>query len=148
MLENFLNKLAVNLHKYFKNTRIMAENLRSPNSFFFGPAQSGFTATYTYSLDEQSIHLAHILKLAKEQGVTRIEASQEAEEAWIKTIIDKARLTAEFQENCTPGYYNNEGKPNLEPQNNPYGGGPLEFFSMMDKWRKEGKLEGLELSGN
>ena len=36
MLENLLNKLAINLHKYFKNTRIMAENLRSPNSFFFG----------------------------------------------------------------------------------------------------------------
>ena len=36
ILENLLNKLAVNLHKYFKNTRIMAENLRSPNSFFFG----------------------------------------------------------------------------------------------------------------
>ena len=36
MFENLLNKLAINLHKYFKNTRIMAENLRSPNSFFFG----------------------------------------------------------------------------------------------------------------
>ena len=36
ILESLLNKLAVNLHEYFKNTRIMAENLRSPNSFFFG----------------------------------------------------------------------------------------------------------------
>ena len=36
ILESLLNKVAVNLHKYFKNTRIMAENLRSPNSFFFG----------------------------------------------------------------------------------------------------------------
>ena len=36
ILENLLNILAINLHKFFKNTRIMAENLRSPNSFFFG----------------------------------------------------------------------------------------------------------------
>ena len=36
ILENLLNILAINLHKYFKNTKIMAENLRSPNSFFFG----------------------------------------------------------------------------------------------------------------
>ena len=36
ILESLLNKVAVNLHEYFKNTRIMAENLRSPNSFFFG----------------------------------------------------------------------------------------------------------------
>ena len=39
-----------------------------PNSFFFGPAQGGFTANYTHSLDEQSIHLAYILKSAKEKG--------------------------------------------------------------------------------
>ncbi len=117
-----------------------------PNSFFFGPAQSGFTATYTYSLDEQSIHLAHILKTAKDKGATRIEASQEAEDKWIKTIIDKARLTADFQENCTPGYYNNEGKINQTPQNNTYGGGPIEFFKIMENWRSKGTLEGLELS--
>ena len=36
ILEKLLNILAINLHKFFKNTRIMAENLRSPNSFFFG----------------------------------------------------------------------------------------------------------------
>ena len=117
-----------------------------PNCFFFGPAQSGFTATYTYSLDEQSIHLAHILEEAKKRGATRIEASKEAEEDWIKTIIEKARLTASFQENCTPGYYNNEGKINQTPQNNTYGGGPIEFFSLMRKWRSKGKLEGLELN--
>ena len=117
-----------------------------PNCFFFGPAQSGFTATYTYSLDEQSIHLAYILEEVKKRGATRVEASKEAEEDWIKTIIEKARLTASFQENCTPGYYNNEGKINQTPQNNTYGGGPIEFFSLMKKWRSKGKLEGLELN--
>ena len=117
-----------------------------PNSFFFGPAQSGFTATYTYSLDEQSIHLAYILEKAMDKGATRIEATQEAEEKWIQTIIEKARLTADFQENCTPGYYNNEGKINQTPQNNTYGGGPIEFFSLMEKWRSKDNLEGLEIN--
>ena len=117
-----------------------------PNAFFFGPAQSGFTATYTYSLDEQSIHLAYILEKLKDKGATRIEASQEAEEKWIETIIDKARITADFQENCTPGYYNNEGKINQTPQNNTYGGGPIEFFSLMKKWRSKENLEGLEIN--
>ena len=117
-----------------------------PNSFFFGPAQSGFTATYTYSLDEQSIHLAYILEKIIDKGATRVEASQEAEEQWIQTIIEKARLTADFQENCTPGYYNNEGKINQTPQNNTYGGGPIEFFSLMKKWRSKDSLEGLEIN--
>ena len=80
--------------------------------------------------------------------MTFVEASEHAEQDWVEKIIHKSRDMKEFRENCTPGYYNNEGKPDLQPQNNPYGGGPLEFFSMMRKWRKEGNLEGLEVSGN
>jgi len=117
-----------------------------PNCFFFGHAQSGFTASYTYSLDEQSIHMAYIIKEASKRGSTRIETSKEAEESWINTIIEKARLTASFQENCTPGYYNNEGKINQTPQNNTYGGGPIEFFSLLRKWRSKGDLRGLEFN--
>ena len=116
-----------------------------PNAFFFGPAQSGFTATYTYSLDEQSVHLAHIMQRIKQQGATRIEASAEAEQQWVQTIIDKARLTADFQQKCTPGYYNNEGQVNTKPQNNTYGGGPIEFFKLMEKWRAQPGLPGLEV---
>ena len=117
-----------------------------PNSFFFGPQQSGFTATYTYSLDEQSQHMSYILSAAADKGMSRIEASETAEKKWVETIIDKARLTADFQEKCTPGYYNNEGDVNTKPQNNTYGGGPIEFFEMMKKWREKGNLEGLELN--
>jgi len=117
-----------------------------PNAFFFGPSQSGFTATYTYSLDEQSIHLAHIISTAQEKGATRIEASEKAEKEWVDIIIEKSRLTADFQEKCTPGYYNNEGQVNVKPQNNMYGGGPIEFFKLMKKWRSKGNLEGLELN--
>ena len=117
-----------------------------PNCFFFGPAQSGFTATYTFSLDENSIHLGYIMSELAKRGVTRVEASQAAEDDWVQTIIRKARLTADFQKACTPGYYNNEGQVNAMPQNNTYGGGPLEFFELMKKWRNQGKLAGLELT--
>ena len=117
-----------------------------PNCFFFGHAQSGFTASYTYSLDEQSIHMAYIIKEVNKRGATRIETSKEAEDSWINTIIEKARITATFQENCTPGYYNNEGKINQTPQNNTYGGGPIEFFSLLKKWRSKGDLRGLEIT--
>ena len=116
-----------------------------PNCFFFGPAQSAFTATYTFSLDENSVHLAHIMTELKKRGATRVEASQAAEDAWVNTIIQKARLTEDFQKSCTPGYYNNEGYVNVNPQNNTYGGGPIEFFKLMKKWRAKGNLGGLEL---
>ena len=117
-----------------------------PNAFFFGPTQSAFTATYTYALDEQSIHLAHILKTAKARGATRIEANEAAEKKWVQTIIEKARQTEAFQEQCTPGYYNNEGHVNRLRQNTFYGGGPIEFFDLMKKWRSDAKLTGLDIS--
>lgn len=116
-----------------------------PNSFFFGPMQSGFTAAFTFALDENSIHAAYIIDQLKKRGVTRVEASAKAESGWVKTVIQKARLTEDFQKACTPGYYNNEGHVQFQPQNTFYGGGPIEFFALMDKWRRENKLKGLEL---
>ena len=116
-----------------------------PNSFFFGPMQSGFTAAFTYALDENSIHAAYIIDQLNKRGVTRVEASEKAEAGWVKTVIQKARLTEDFQKACTPGYYNNEGHVQFQPENTFYGGGPIEFFALMRKWRRKGKLKGLEL---
>ena len=80
--------------------------------------------------------------------MTLVEASKEGEANWVKTIIDNSRDMLSFQESCTPGYYNNEGKPMQAPQNNPYGGGALNFFKLMKKWRDKGDLQGLELNSN
>ena len=96
--------------------------------------------TKTFSLDK----ITPLLKSGHMHfGENKI---QEAENKWVQTIIDKARITADFQEKCTPGYYNNEGKINQKPQNGMYGGGPIEFFALMKKWRSKGNLEGLELT--
>jgi len=116
-----------------------------PNAFFFGPQQSGFTATYTFALDENAIQTAYILGELKKRGATRIDASEKAEKAWINTIKRVARQTEEFQKSCTPGYYNNEGHVEFESQNTFYGGGPIEFFNLMAKWRAAGDLKGLEI---
>ncbi len=116
-----------------------------PNSFFFGPIQSGFTATFTFALDENAIQTAYIIEQLKVRGLTRVEASNAAEKKWVETVVKKARLTEDFQKSCTPGYYNNEGHVQFKPQNTFYGGGPIEFFQIMKKWRAQGKLEGLEL---
>ena len=107
--------------------------------------QSGFTAAFTYALDENSIHAAYIIDQLNKRWVTRVEASEKAEAGWVKTVIQKARLTEDFQKACTPGYYNNEGHVQFQPQNTFYGGGPIEFFALMRKWRRKGTLKGLEL---
>ena len=59
----------------------------------------------------------------------------------------RAPRPGSFLEECTPGYYNNEGKPGERSgQNGFYGGGSVEFFQILRDWRAEGELAGLELA--
>ena len=65
----------------------------------------------------------------------------------MQEIISQARLSESFQASCTPGYYNNEGKPNPgSVQNASDGKGPNPFFKRMKACREEGGMQGLELS--
>jgi cation diffusion facilitator CzcD-associated flavoprotein CzcO len=117
-----------------------------PNCFIMGPQQTGFTVNYPHMLNEQSKHIAYIIKHAVDHDVLTIEVSEEAEKEWVDTIIRLAVLAQEFLENCTPGYYNNEGKPGERSgQNGFYGGGSVEFFRILQEWRAAGGLKGLEL---
>ena len=118
-----------------------------PNCFIFSPAQSGFTVNFPHLLDEQATHLAYILRTAVDRDVTVIEASRDAEEEWVRTIVDLSRLNLDFLESCTPGYYNNEGRPRERSARNAfYGAGPVAFFWLLAEWRREGSLRGLELT--
>jgi cyclohexanone monooxygenase len=118
-----------------------------PNCFIFSLIQSGFTANFPHMLDEQSKHLGYILSHAYANGVTRIEASQEAEDAWVQTIVSLAQLNEKFLEACTPGYYNNEGRPaERSLRNTSYGAGSVAFIKVLEAWRAEGTLPGLELT--
>ena len=118
-----------------------------PNCFILGNSQTGFTANYPHMLDEQCTHMAYIVDHARQHQHRRVEANPVAEAEWVETIIEKARLGVRFFEECTPGYYNNEGKPGERAgQNSQYGGGPIEFFKLLENWRADGNLEGLDLS--
>ncbi|CAI8185783.1 MAG: Neopentalenolactone D synthase [Alphaproteobacteria bacterium] len=117
-----------------------------PNAFFFGPSQAGFSANFTYALDEQSRHVAYIVSRLKQSGKKRSEASAKAETAWVAEIVDKARDAEAFQEACTPGYYNNEGQLTRRRQDQPYGEGPVAFFDMLANWRARNRLDGLDIA--
>jgi cyclohexanone monooxygenase len=115
-----------------------------PNCFLMQNAQAGFTANYPHLLNEQAKHVAYVVRQALDAGALRVEATPEAEQAWIEQCVQKARQTGDFLENCTPGYYNNEGRPGeRSAQDGFYGGGSPEFFRILEAWRAEGKLAGL-----
>ena len=117
-----------------------------PNVFILGGPQAGFTANYPHLLNEQSQHIAWLLNEVNARQARALEPSADGEAAWVATINKKAALRTKFLEECTPGYYNNEGKPaERSGQNGPYGGGSPEYFEILKNWREAGELEGLQL---
>ncbi len=118
-----------------------------PNMFIVSNAQSGFTANFPHMLNAQSQHMAYIIKHAADHQVRTLETTEDAEKDWIQTIISVAMIRQQFLEECTPGYYNNEGKPSVAAvRNGPYGAGSIAFIKLLEDWRAEGSLKGLELN--
>ena len=119
-----------------------------PNCFLMSTIQGGFTVNYPHMLDEVATHVAHIVghALAIEKEV--VETSAEAEAGWVKTILDKGvRGGIIGDQTCTPGYYNNEGKPREHfEQMVSYGDGPIPFFNLLAKWRDAGGFSGLNIT--
>jgi cyclohexanone monooxygenase len=117
-----------------------------PNVLLVSNSQSGFTANFPHMLDAQSKHIAYVIKQCGDRQVREIEPSKEAENAWVQTIMATAIMRQRFAEECTPGYYNNEGQPSpLAARNGPYGAGAIAFIKLIEEWRAEGGLKGLEL---
>ena len=118
-----------------------------PNCFIMMNSQSGFTANFPHMMNEQSRHLAYIVRESQARQAKTVEVSAEAEAAWVDTVVSAAILRQKFFEECTPGYYNNEGKPSeRSARNGPFGRGPIEFVRLLEEWRAEGNLQGLALA--
>jgi cyclohexanone monooxygenase len=117
-----------------------------PNCFMMSIAQSGFTVNFPYMINEQAKHIAYVVQRALDQNIRSVETSEEAEAEWAEAVIARSDRTAEFAEQCTPGYYNNEGKPGrIGRQNGFYFGGPMEFVEILEKCRADGEMKGLEI---
>ena len=118
-----------------------------PNCFIMSNAQAGFTASYPHLLNEQAKHIAYII-----QQAARARRAQRRGDAGGRAGVGRAVHRArradvgDFLENCTPGYYNNEGKPaERSAQDGFYGGGSVEFFRILEEWRAAGALAGLKV---
>ena len=115
-----------------------------PNLFIISNSQAGFTTNFPHAMDETSQHISYMLKQCEKEQLSSIEASKESEDKWVEEIIAVSRFASDFQESCTPGYYNNEGEPNPKSvQNGPYGKGSRPYFRITAAWREEGNMSGI-----
>ncbi|KAL5366690.1 hypothetical protein BJX96DRAFT_180960 [Aspergillus floccosus] len=128
---------------------------RFPNLFLCGPSQSSISGSFTYVLDELAKHCAYIVAEAERRADGKpcaIAATAEGSEPWGQQILMRA-LPLTAVAGCTPGYYNLEGgMARLPPEKQlalargaPWGSDIGEFTQVLDAWRAEGGLCGMEV---
>jgi cation diffusion facilitator CzcD-associated flavoprotein CzcO len=110
-----------------------------PNLFHLGPLQNASAVNFVHILQEQAGHIGAVVAEARERGARYVEPTAEAQDSWVATLRANARDNHAFLAECTPGYYNNEGKP--RSHGNSFGPGPVVFHDLLRRWRTEGGMD-------
>ncbi|MET0239053.1 MAG: FAD-dependent oxidoreductase [Sphingobium sp.] len=119
-----------------------------PNQFFIGYIQGGINASVTEQFGEQGRHAAYIIAEALGRGLTSVETTQEAQDAYVARFEELEPDMSIFLNECTPSYFNNEGekKPKWALFRS-WGEGWAGFQKMVDDWCAKGDLEGMAVTG-
>ncbi|TDC79295.1 flavin-containing monooxygenase [Streptomyces hainanensis] len=110
-----------------------------PNLFHLGALQNASAVNFTHVLDEQALHIAEVVAEAAKRTDHRVEPTAEAEEGWQATLRERGVDHSAFHAECTPGYYNNEGRVRAGRRPS-FGDGPIAFHRLIRRWRAEGGL--------
>lgn len=121
-----------------------------PNLFIVGPNQgANLISNITHNLVEAGTTVAATIAHAAACGAETVEVTEQAEQAWID-LLDGTGTSIFGNLDCTPGYYNNEGKPMGRRERlgaSGYPAGPVAYFAYIDNWRSNGEFAGLEFLG-
>ena len=138
-----------------KLSEAWAEGMRSmhgthvhgfPNLFFVQPTQgANLISNVPHNLTEAAKTVALIIGEAQTRGAREVEVSKAAQDAWIELLLTGPGRMIGSQD-CTPGYYNNEGQDPGPAARYAIGypQGASAYFRYLEGWRKSGQFEGLE----
>lgn len=122
-----------------------------PNLFIVGPNQAAnLISNITHNLTEAGSTIALVVAHALKVGADEVEVTEAAEREWVQ-LLEQSDGTLLADPDCTPGYYNNEGKPvghREELNMGRYPLGPVAYFQYIDAWRQSGDFDGLEFRTN
>jgi cation diffusion facilitator CzcD-associated flavoprotein CzcO len=116
-----------------------------PNAFIVQPTQgANLISNVPHNVVESGRTIATVIKHALDNGFDQVEATRQAEDAWIELLLSGVGMVR--SPDCTPGYYNNEGiDPGPQARlrvGHPQGA--LAYFTHIDKWRTSGTFDGVE----
>jgi cation diffusion facilitator CzcD-associated flavoprotein CzcO len=119
-----------------------------PNCLIMGAVQGASAVAYSYPLQEQAKHVAHVLSQVRKRGASLLEPSEKAVEDYVAEVKPMSRMQLKFWIECTPSYMNSEGE-----RDNPHGfyanahpAGTVDFYKMLRGWQARGDLDGLEVT--
>ncbi len=115
-----------------------------PNLFFVQPTQgANLISNVPHNITDSALTIASVVGHAVDRGLSAVEPSQEAEDAWVELLLSGPGSMIGGAD-CTPGYYNNEGHDTGAFLGRGYPYGPSAYFVYIDKWRNSGTFDGLE----
>jgi cation diffusion facilitator CzcD-associated flavoprotein CzcO len=117
-----------------------------PNAFIVQPTQgANLISNVPHNLVEAARTIATVVRHAKDNGYNQVEVTKPAQDAWIELLLSGPGMMIGSQD-CTPGYYNNEGQdPGSKAKLNVgYPLGAMAYFRYLDEWRSSGRFDGLE----
>ncbi len=120
-----------------------------PNMFIIGISQAAnLVSNIPHNFLEAGATIASIVRHAHDTGAATTEAEPEAQAAWV-ALIESAGRSFFGNTECTPGYYNNEGKE-MERKDHMnsagYPEGAVAYFNLMQQWRASGEFEGIHFA--
>jgi cation diffusion facilitator CzcD-associated flavoprotein CzcO len=118
-----------------------------PNQFYIGYIQGGLNASVTEQFGQQGRHIAYIISEVLKRGAAAVEPSQQAQDEYVRHFHELEMDLSDFQRQCPPSYFNNEGEVNAKfALFRGYGPGWDAFQKLLQDWRDKGDLEGLVLA--
>jgi cation diffusion facilitator CzcD-associated flavoprotein CzcO len=117
-----------------------------PNQFYIGYIQGGLNSSTTEQFGRQGYHVAHIISEALKRGLKVVEPTADAQDAYVKHFNDTQFDSTQFQRECTPSYFTNEGQVKAPwALFRSYGPGWNAFQKLLADWRSKGDFEGLSV---
>jgi cyclohexanone monooxygenase len=114
--------------------------------FVVTPTQgANLISNVPHNLTESARTIAAVVRHAEEIGASEVEVTREAQDAWVDLLLTGPGRSLRNAPDCTPGYYNNEGK-DPGPAAALAVGYPLgafAYFRYLDDWTRSGDFEGL-----
>jgi len=110
-----------------------------PNFMLSGTRQGSWENNFPFAQEVVATHIAAIIRQAMDRGADTVEVTADAETEWVAIHRQMSQRNLAMWRDCTPSYFNQEGRADERViLNGNFGGSALEFEEILIQWRADG----------